>query len=73
MTKRDQAQRLRENPLLPELLDTWRQDVIDAMLHEPKRKARERLWREQAFLERLSERIFSELDSFIAGRESDSE
>lgn len=72
MITKTQAQRLKEDPALEQLLKGWRQAIIDDMLVEPNAAKRELLWQEQSFLERLSERIEVELTSIISGRESES-
>ena len=64
-----QAQQLKENPLLLELLAGWRRELIDAMLVEPDAAKRDLLWHEQSYLERLTERIDVELITIISGRE----
>lgn len=69
--KATQAKQLKENPLWREILGAWRQDIIDAMLTEGDPGRRDTLWREQLYLLHLSERVESELDSILTGRESD--
>lgn len=53
--------------ILGEFLGAWRQELIDDMIAEPKRKRREALWLEQSYLERLAESIEIELNSIPSG------